>query len=101
MRVNENTIAGLGASGIERSRGAEGQEAGASGVQARSASKATDHVSISGLAAQLQAMDDNSAQREAKLSGLQQAYQAGQYQAPAESVADGLMSDAQSSAGPV
>jgi len=101
MRVNENTTAGLGTTGLERSRGAEGLEAGGAGAQARATSKATDHVNISGLAAQLQALDDNSADREAKLSGLRQAYETGQYQAPAESVADGLMSDAASGAGPV
>lgn len=95
MRVNDNNLAGLGAPGLDRAGSTEAVErAGAGGAQAKQAGGASDQVSLSGLAARLQELDSQSPDREAKLNGLKAAYESGQYQAPAEQVAERMMDDA-------
>jgi anti-sigma28 factor (negative regulator of flagellin synthesis) len=84
------SAAGLGAAGLDRAQKAQeiaGQVKGAAGA-------AGDEVNLSTLAERLRSLDTVSAERDARIQRLAAAFDARSYEADAEAVAEGLISEA-------
>ncbi len=87
MRLEDNYMSGIGASGLNRAQAADGIErkAGKS-VNGATPTAGTDEVALStlterlqGLSAQLEAAGDGSVEREAKLNELSALVESGEY----------------------
>ncbi|QOY86748.1 flagellar biosynthesis anti-sigma factor FlgM [Paludibaculum fermentans] len=100
MRIDTNNMAGIGASGLDRTQSADAveQQAGQA-VAKRGAGGATDQVNLSVLAERLQSMEPQSPERQARLEQLSAAYQAGTYNPDPMAVSEAMIDDATSSSG--
>ncbi|MBI5281831.1 MAG: hypothetical protein HY858_09135 [Candidatus Solibacter usitatus] len=95
MRIDDKHMAGIGAPGLDRAQWAESGEQragrtapdGAGGVQ-------TDRVSLSGLAARIQALEDGSAERKSRLEALAAAYREGRLETDGEAVGEAVIEEA-------
>lgn len=88
-------MAGIGASGLDRTQSTEAVDQQAStGAARRLGRGGTDQVSLSRLAEQLKALDSQSPERQARLDQLAAAYQAGEYNPDPEAVGDAVIDDA-------
>lgn len=86
------SAAGLGAAGLDRAQKAQ-EIAGQPGTsQVKGA--AGDEVNLSTLAERLRSLDTGSAERDARIQRLAAAFDARSYEADAEAVAEGLISEA-------
>ncbi len=100
MRIDTNNMAGIGASGLDRTQSTDAveQQAGQA-VAKRGAGGATDQVNLSVLAERLQSMEPQSAERQARLEQLAAAYQAGTYNPDPMAVSEAMIDDATMSSG--
>ncbi|MGJ5820648.1 flagellar biosynthesis anti-sigma factor FlgM [Paludibaculum fermentans] len=100
MRIDTNNMAGIGASGLDRTQSADAveQQAGQA-VAKRGAGGAADQVNLSVLAERLQAMEPQSPERQARLEQLAAAYQAGTYNPDPAAVSEAMIDDATMASG--
>jgi anti-sigma28 factor (negative regulator of flagellin synthesis) len=92
MRIQDNSMAGVGASGLDKTQAAETQQRQTTGTGGAGKTGSSDAVSLSSLAGKVQAEDVNSPEREARLATLAASFAAGTYQ-PNLDVVSGAMID--------
>ncbi len=101
MRVNDNNMSGIGASGLNRTKGADGVERqGSAGAAGRTGSAGGDEVRLSDLAenlqslsAKLEAAEAGSPERMARLEQLKSVVASGRYEPDAEAISQSLMDE--------
>ena len=95
MRIDNNNMAGIGASGLNRAQAAEAAERQANAVGAnKTSSSSSDRVNLSTLAEQIKKMDVNSPQQEQRLSQLAAVFKAGKYAPDPEAISGAMLDEA-------
>ncbi|WP_321474275.1 flagellar biosynthesis anti-sigma factor FlgM [uncultured Paludibaculum sp.] len=97
MRIDTNNMAGIEASGLDRTQSTEAveQQAGP-GVAKRGTRGGADQVSLSTLAERLQSLESQSPERQARLEHLTAAYQSGNYDPDPDAISEAIIEDATS-----
>ena len=97
MRIDDTGTNTVGSPGLGRAQQATEitEKQGASQVR-RSGGGVGDEVNLSALAGQLQAAAESSPEREARISALAAAYEAGNYQPDPLAIADEMIGEAES-----
>lgn len=98
MRIHDNNIPGADSARIGGAQSTQGTAGGRASESVQRTGDG-DHVSLSGLAAGLSALDPSSPQRQAYLERLQSLVADGRYSPNPETVADNLIEDALSEPG--
>lgn len=99
MRIDNNNMAGIGASGLDRTQSTEAVEIQTGqGVAKRGQGGNTDHVNLSTLAERLRSLESQSPERQARLDQLAAAYQSGKYDPDPEAVSEAVIEDAAATA---
>jgi anti-sigma28 factor (negative regulator of flagellin synthesis) len=101
MRIDDNGTTGIGSPGLGRAQQSADVTARNDAATARTLrGSGGDEVSLSSLAGRLNAAEEGSPEWEARIASLSAAYLAGNYEADPESVADGIIGEAESQ-GPI
>lgn len=98
MRIDDKNTPGIGSSnvgGVQGGQGIAGQDRlGPGASKEAGGSGSSDRIQLSGLAAQLQALQPGSEAREAELARLREMVASGRYQVDAEAVSRALLDEA-------
>jgi anti-sigma28 factor (negative regulator of flagellin synthesis) len=103
MRLEDNNMSGIGASGLNRAQAADGPERStAKGAGGATLGAGADQVTLStlterlqGLSAQLEAAGDGSGEREAKLKALAALVESGNYEPDVDELSGKLIDSMQ------
>lgn len=97
MRIDDNGTTGIGSAGLGRAQQPAEVPPRSDVAAGRAAAGGNgDKVSLSALADRLNASQENSPEREARIASLSAAVLSGRYEADAEAVADGIIGEAES-----
>lgn len=98
MRIDDKNAPGIGSSnvgGVQGGQGVAGQERVSPGSSREAGGAGSpDRIQLSGLAAQLQALQPGSEAREAELARLKELVSSGNYQVDADKVSRALVNEA-------
>lgn len=96
MRIDDNGTTGIGSSGLGRTQQPAEVTSRTDATAARSIrSGSGDEVSLSSLAGSLNAADQSSPEREARIASLSAAFLNGSYDPDPGAIADGIIGEAE------
>lgn len=93
MKINDSNLNGVSTPAQQTGQVAGGSGPGRGTAASRSEFR-DDRVQLSDLSSTLKSLSSDSPEREAKVSRLAEAFRSGKYQANAQQVSQGIMTDA-------